>query len=729
MDGKISNMKELKGQIERVTFASEESGFTIAKVKVYGEKNLVTVVGNLISAHAGSILKMQGEWINHPKFGEQFKVINFETEEPSTVFGIRKYLGSGMIKGVGPGMAKRIVKHFGEDTLDIIENNVSRLTEIEGIGTKRIDMIKSAWGDHKEIRSVMVFLQSHGVGTGYATKIFKTYGNKSIEIVKNNPYKLATDIFGIGFVTADKIAQKLGFEKSSHFRAEAGILYILNNCSDEGHVYFPYEDLVKKTTEQLDITDHIIIRAITSLSKEDKIVIEDNERVFLSKYQFCERKIAEKLSYLNNKKNKIRVIEPDKAVNWVQKELSIELAEKQIEAVKNAIVSKLMVITGGPGTGKTTIINSILKIYKKIGVEINLAAPTGRAAKRMSETTGHIAKTIHRLLEYSFKDGFKQNSENQLKCDLIIIDEASMLDTLLMHHLLKAVPEKATLILVGDVNQLPSVGAGNVLNDIIDSNQIPVVKLNEIFRQAQESQIIINAHRINTGKIPYTHNLENSDFYYIEKEDPNDVLNTIVRLVKDRIPKKFGFHPIEDIQVLTPMHRGVIGSGNLNEQLQEQLNPGGKEIVRGNIKFRVGDKVMQTRNNYDKDVYNGDIGRIHTVFDDKKVNIEFEKRVVTYEYNELDEVVLAYAVSVHKSQGSEYPVVVFPVMVQHYMLLQRNLIYTGVTRGKQLVVIVGTRKALTIGINNNKTEKRNTWLKTRMIASGNEDPFPDHFEH
>ncbi len=720
-------MQELKGQIERVTFSNEENGFTIAKVKVYGEKNLVTIVGNLMSAHAGSILKMKGEWGSHPKFGEQFKVHSYETEEPSTVFGIRKYLGSGLIKGLGPVMARRIVKHFGEETLNIIEHNASRLKEIEGIGSKRIKMIESAWDEHKEIRSVMLFLQTHGVGTGYATKIFKTYGNKSIETVKENPYRLATDIFGIGFVTADKIAEKLGFSKSSSLRAEAGILYILNKCTDDGHVYYPYSELIKKSADQLDIDDDIIESAISMLSSQKRIVIEDESRVFLSKFYFCENRISEKLSYLNNRKNEIRIIEPDKAVKWVQKELSIDLAEKQIEAVKNAIVNKLMVITGGPGTGKTTIINSIIQIYKKIGVSINLAAPTGRAAKRMSEATGHEAKTIHRLLEYSFKEGgFKQNNENPLRCDLLIIDEASMLDTLLMHHLLKAVPDEATLILVGDVNQLPSVGAGNVLNDIIDSGKIPVVKLNEIFRQARESQIILNAHKINTGNLPNTNNIENSDFYFIDKDDPEDVLDTILRLVKERIPKRFGFDPVNDIQVLTPMHRGVIGSGNLNEKLQLTLNPVGDEVVRGNIRFRTGDKVMQIRNNYDKDVYNGDIGKIYTIHDDKKVDIEFENRIITYEYSELDELVLAYAVSVHKSQGSEYPVVVLPVMVQHYMLLQRNLIYTGITRGKKLVVVIGTRKALAIGINNNKTEKRYTWLKNRMKASGNEDPFPDH---
>ena len=722
---------ELSGQIERITFTNEENGFTIAKIKVHGRRDLVTVVGNIVAPTPGKIIKMQGEWVNHPKFGEQFKVTEYKTVIPATVYGIRKYLGSGLIKGVGPVMADRIVKRFGKKTLDVIENDIARLNEIEGIGDKRIDMIKRAWDEQKEIRDVMLFLQSHEVSSGYATKIFKQYKNRSIEVVTENPFRLATDIFGIGFLIADSIAAKLGFPKFSPLRIEAGILYVLHQLADDGHVYYPFEPLVAKSMEILGVNKEIVVDAIGSIAAENKIIIEDlnadfeefkenNKAVYLAKFYRCETSISSRLKRLIHATKKIRKVEIDTAVEWVQRRLDITLADNQVAAIQCALEHKVMVITGGPGTGKTTIINGILKIFAKLKVKTMLAAPTGRAAKRMSEATGCEAKTIHRMLEFSFaKGGFQRNQEKPLNCDLIIIDEASMIDTILMHYLLKAVHVQTTFILVGDVNQLPSVGAGNVLKDIIASRTVPVVELNQIFRQARASRIIVNAHKINNGEPPILKSDgPDTDFYFIEQEDPQKVLNIILELTKTRIPDRFGFDPIDDIQVLTPMHKGIVGAGNLNKELQNTLNPGPDAIIRGERTYRVNDKVMQIKNNYDKEVFNGDIGKIMRIIpEDRASIIAFDGRDVVYDFSELEEVVLAYAASVHKSQGSEYPAVVIPILTQHYILLQRNLIYTAVTRGRELVVVVGTKKALAMGINNDKSHKRYTYLKHRLRSN------------
>ena len=723
-------LADLQGQIERITYTNEENGYTIAKVKVYGRRDLVTVVGNFMAPIPGEILKMQGEWANHPKFGEQFKVVHYKSLVPASVAGVEKYLGSGLIKGIGPVMAKRIVKKFEKETLDIIEQEVEKLTEVDGIGRKRIEMIKKAWADQKEIRQVMIFLQSHGVSSAYVTKIFKTYGNESIEVVQENPYRLATDIFGIGFLTADRIAEKLGFAKDSELRAEAGILYVLHQLADEGHVYYPFQPLVNKCQEILEVDQEILSRALTSLNAEKKIVIDDLQEkeskadyqaVYLAKFHLSETNIAARLKALINAPKSIRPIDPDKALKWVQKQLDITLASKQIDAVRRAVMDKVLVITGGPGTGKTTIVNAILKIFVKSGIKLLLAAPTGRGAKRMSEATGYEAKTIHRLLEYSIqKGGFQKNDQTPLRCDLLIVDEASMIDTILMHHLLKAIPPRVTFILVGDVNQLPSVGAGNVLHDIIASGAVPVMELNEIFRQARESLIIVNAHKIKQGLMPAFkpsgHKL--ADFYFIEQEEPEKVLGIILELVKERIPKRFGFDPIDDIQVLTPMHKGMVGAGNLNLELQNALNPGPDSLSRGGKNFRINDKVMQVQNDYEKEVFNGDLGRIVRInLEAQEVTIDFDGKKVPYDYPDLDEVVLAYAISIHKSQGSEYPAVVIPILTQHYVLLQRNLIYTAVTRGKKLVVMVGSKKALAMGIGNDKTKKRYTHLRHRLAEN------------
>jgi len=723
-------LTDLSGQIERITYNNEENGFTIARVKVHGRRDLVTVVGNLMAPTPGEILNMRGEWSNHPKFGEQFKVVAYQTKIPATVYGIEKYLGSGLIKGLGPVMAKRIVKKFGEKTLEVIENEINRLSHVNGIGKKRIARIKQAWDEQKEIREVMIFLQAHGVSSGYATKIFKEYSTRSIEVVQENPFRLATDIFGIGFVTADRIAEKLGFPKDSSQRIEAGILYVLHKLSDEGHVYYPYEDLILKSREILDVEKELIVNALGTLAGNNKIVFDDqssgiekispkHKAVYLAKFHLCETGIADRLKSLALSLKSIRNVDTDKAIEWVQKRLSITLAENQVLAVRSCLNQKVMIITGGPGTGKTTIINAILKIFSRLGVRIMLAAPTGRAAKQMSETTGMKARTVHRLLEFRYaKGGFQKNEERPLGCDLLVIDEVSMIDTILMYHLLKAVPLTATLILVGDVNQLPSVGAGNILKDMIESNSLPVAWLSKIFRQAKKSRIIVNAHKINQGIIPSweTSSLhDDNDFYFIQQEDPDRVLKIILDLVKVRIPQRFGFDSVADIQVISPMHKGVAGADNLNRELQTTLNPGPEGVTRGNRSYRVNDKVMQIRNNYDKEIFNGDIGKIIKIYpENQQLIILFDGREITFDFSELDEIVLAYAVSVHKSQGSEFPAVIIPVLTQHYILLQRNLIYTAVTRGQKLVVMIGTRKALAIGVKNNKTKKRFTYLKYRL---------------
>ena len=727
-------LTDLSGQIERITFTNEENGFTIAKVKVQGQKDLITVIGNLMAPMPGEILDMRGEWARHPKFGEQFKVVQSKTRVPATVYGIRKYLGSGLIKGLGPVMAGRIVDKFGKKTLDVIENEIGRLAEVKGIAEKSIARIAKAWDAQKEIRDVMIFLQSHGVSSAYAAKIFKRYGQRSVAVVKQNPYRLATDIFGIGFLKADSIAKELGFSDDSPVRIEAGAVYTLRQLSEEGHVYYPYEQLVERCREILSVAREPVVQAIANLNTARQVVIEDlndnienfeynNKAVYLTRFHQCETGISNRLKALLSAPKLTREMDSTRAIAWVQEQLSFQPAENQQAAIRGALDNKVMVITGGPGTGKTTIVKAIIKIFSTLKINIMLAAPTGRAAKRMSEMTGHDAKTIHRLLEYSIhQQGFQRNEKNPLDCDLLIVDEASMIDTILMYHLLKATPATATCIFVGDVNQLPSVGAGNVLNDMIASGSIAVVELNQIFRQARASRIIVNAHKINEGHLPAFDQSEifdpNNDFYFVEQDDPERVLEIILELAQRRIPQRFRFDPIDDIQVLTPMHKGVVGAVNLNAKLQSALNPGNGGVVRGDRTYRINDKVMQIRNNYDKEVFNGDIGRITDILsEERQIRISFDNREIVYEFSELDEIILAYAVSVHKSQGSEYPVVILPILTQHYILLQRNLIYTAVTRGKNLVVMVGSRKALAIGVNNNPTLQRFTRLRYRISES------------
>lgn len=714
-------MSYLHAQIERITYANEETGYAVAKVHAKGHDGLVAIVGILPSPNPGEILKMQGSWESHPKYGPQFKVETCETVLPATAHAIQKYLGSGLIKGIGPVMAGRIVTLFGEQALDIIEHQADRLTEVQGIGKKRIDMIRKAWEDQKAIRDVMIFLQGHGVSATYAAKIYKQYGNDSIAMVRHNPYRLAQDIWGIGFKTADRIAQAIGIAQDSPMRIDAGIVHVLHELADEGHVFFPEGPLLNKAQDILEVDHGLLEPGIRRLSGEQRIVVEEHDEsdrpVYLAKFHHCEKAAARRMSTLIHTPRTVRQVDVDKALEWVQNQMRITLAHKQQQAVHCALSGKFVVITGGPGTGKTTIIQSILRIYSRLTRRILLAAPTGRAAKRMSEAAGHEAKTIHRLLEFSPGSGsFRHNEEKPLPADLLIVDEASMIDQVLMYHLIQAVPLGCAVVLVGDIDQLPSVGAGNVLRDVIASGVVPVVTLNEIFRQARDSSIITNAHKINAGQVPDLQPKKDpDDFYFMHQEEPEQALEAIINLVRHRIPAKFGLDPITDIQVLSPMQRGVIGAGNLNQVLQEALNPSGPCVERGARKFRVGDKVMQIRNNYDKDVFNGDIGRVVRLDQEmRELMVRFDGRDVLYEFMELDELVLAYAATVHKSQGSEYPAVVMPVMTTHYIMLQRNLIYTGMTRGRQLVVLVGTKKALAMAVKNNKTGKRHSNLNGRL---------------
>ncbi|MBP1775956.1 MAG: helicase RecD/TraA family protein [candidate division NC10 bacterium] len=719
----------LSGQIEHVTFTNQETGFTIAKVKVPGRYEPVTVVGTLLAPTPGEVLEMVGEWTSHPRFGDQFKVEQFTTKVPGTIHGIVKYLGSGMIKGLGPVMAERIVARFGKRTLDIIESDVGRLAEVPGVGAKRIGMIATAWEAQREIRDVMVFLQSHGVGTGFAAKIFRQYGSRSVAVVRENPYRLATDIAGVGFVMADRIAGNIGIPPTAPMRVEAGILFVLQQISEEGHTYHPRGLLVDRCREILKVEPEAIELALMAIQAERRVVIEPEaagaleaaagDAVFLTTYHVCETTIARRLKALLEVPRGLRRLDAGRAVAWVQAHLDLRLSETQAQALQAALDHKVMVITGGPGTGKTTVVNAVLKIFERASARVLLAAPTGRAAKRLNEATGREARTIHRLLEYSpQRGGFQRTDEEPLECDLLVVDETSMVDTVLMHHLIAAVPLAAACILVGDVNQLPSVGPGNVLGDIIDSGAVPVVRLTEIFRQASRSRIVVNAHRINQGLMPEAAPDTDDgpqDFYFIEQEDPERVLATILELARNRIPRRFGLDPVDGIQVMTPMHKGVVGAANLNRRLQEVLNPGEGGVARGDRLFRVGDKVMQVRNNYDKDVFNGDIGRIASISNEERaLTVRIDGREVSYDFGELDELAHAFAVSVHKAQGSEYPAVVFPVLTQHYILLQRNLIYTALTRARRLAVIVGTRRALAIGIKNTGTERRYTRLADRL---------------
>ena len=738
---------ELKGQVERITYHNAENGYTVLRLSVRDHADLITAVGIMAEPAQGEMLTLAGRWEENAKYGMQFHVHKCESTLPATITGIEKFLGSGLIRGIGPAMAKKIVDKFGEETIPILDEEPLRLAEIKGISENKACAIAESWREQREIREVMVFLQSYGIGTGYAMRIFRQYGAGAVAVLKDNPYRMAIDIPGIGFTIADRIAQKLGIAADSPMRVRAGVQHVLNQLVAEGHVYAPAELLAAHSAQTLQVRLEMAREGIEQARLAEEIIVEkfadregqEQEAVYLPAFHYAEASSARNLRLLINEPYNSQCVDCDKMLPWLEREMEITLAEAQREAIITAVNSKVMVITGGPGTGKTTIIRAVLHMREEGGFRVMLAAPTGRAAKRMTEATGHEAKTLHRLLEYVGSPGtggaFMRNETNALECDLLIVDEASMIDQILFHHLLKAVPRGASLIFVGDVNQLPSVSPGNVLKDLIDSGVCPVVMLREIFRQGRESRIIVNAHRVNDGLMPILpedQSLELSDFYFIEprveKENLSDeeykklfenkVLQTIKKLVAENIPRRFNFDPVNDIQVLAPMHNGNVGTKRLNMELQKILNTGkGASVQRLERVFKEGDKVMQIKNNYDKDVYNGDIGTITKVDgDESRVTVKMDAGLVNYEFAELEELVHAYAVSIHKSQGSEYSAVVIPLLTQHYVMLQRNLLYTAITRGKKLVVIVGAKKALRIAVENDRTRTRYTRLAQRLCG-------------
>jgi exodeoxyribonuclease V alpha subunit len=719
----------LVGLVERVTFHNVENGFCVLRIKARGHRDLVTVVGHAAAISAGEWITASGEWVNDRTHGQQFRTRFLRTSAPTTTDGIEKYLGSGLIRGIGPAYAKKLIKAFGVTVFDVIEAEPDRLREVTGIGPMRAKRITDGWADQKVVREIMVFLHSHGVGTARAVRIFKTYGADAVQVMTDNPYRLARDIRGIGFKTADAIAMKLGIDKAAMIRVRAGISYALTEAMDEGHCGLPVEELTPLAVELLDVSGELVQTAL-DLELAERTVIADTVGetacVFLAGLYRAEKAIAERLLRLANGKLPWPSIDLEKALPWIEQKTGLSLAESQVTAIRLALVSKVLVITGGPGVGKTTIVNSILRILAAKGVKLLLCAPTGRAAKRMTEATGFEAKTIHRLLEVDPKGGgFKRNSDNPLECDLLVIDETSMVDVMLMQSLMKAVSDDTALLVVGDIDQLPSVGPGQVLADVIASGAVPVVRLTEVFRQAAHSRIIISAHQINRGSIPDLSRPEgDSDFYFVPADDPQTAVPLIIELVKTRIPRRFGLDPVRGIQVLCPMNRGGVGARSLNIELQAALNPAGeRKVERFGWTFAPGDKVMQVENDYDKDVYNGDVGYIDDVDPDAgEVTANFEGRSVTYGFGELDTLVPAYAATIHKSQGSEYPAVVIPVLTQHYAMLQRNLLYTGVTRGKRLVVLVGQKKAVAIAVRNvsgrRRWSKLNEWLTVPAERAG-----------
>jgi len=782
-------METLQGILERIVYESPDTGYTVGRLSARDHAELITVVGNLASINPGESLLLQGEWVDNPRYGRQFQIEKYETILPANVVGLRKYLGSGLIKGIGPKMAGLIVRKFGMDTMDVIENEPEKLARVPGIGQKRVKIIKEAWEAQREVKNVMLFLQSHDVSTAHAAKIYKTYGNDAIPIVTEDPYRLADDIYGIGFVTADTIAQKLGIDKDAPQRVQAGIKYVLSQKADDGHVFQYRAQLIEACQTMLEQEQEAVEQGISALVEKEEIinpgftdVVDSDERVtidetqdnyeisetdqqplstdnrqpttddhsaiYLAPFYYAELGVANQFLRLlipsQGQSTALQTSDSTPSLTQLEREMGIRFAPQQREAIHTAMTTPAMILTGGPGTGKTTTVVGMIRLFSADGRRITLTAPTGRAAKRLSETTGSEAKTIHRLLEFSPQNnGFKRNRQNPLDTDVVIVDETSMVDLVLMNRLMQAIRPTTTIILIGDTDQLPSVGAGNVLRELIDSQKIPVIQLTEIFRQAQESMIVTNAHRINKGDFPELTGGTDRNFFFLEEEDPEAITELICSLIADRLPRHYDYHPVDDIQLLCPMRRGTLGTENLNRRLQEILNPeytapvshpleksrfgvrtykrmsepAGQSRTAGG--FRIGDKVMQVRNNYDYDVFNGDIGRVVAIEHlDKKVYIQFPDKQVAYDTADLGELVLAYATTVHKAQGSEYPVVVIPLHTQHYLMLQRNLLYTGITRAKERVVIVGTKRAIGICIRNNQVMQRNSYLAERLQERG-----------
>ncbi|MCY3722949.1 AAA family ATPase [Candidatus Poribacteria bacterium] len=778
-------METLQGILERIVYESPDTGYTVGRLSARDHAELITVVGNLASINPGESLLLQGQWVDNPRYGRQFQIEKYETILPANVVGLRKYLGSGLIKGIGPKMAGLIVRKFGMDTMDVIENEPEKLARVPGIGRKRVKIIKEAWEAQREIKNVMIFLQSHDVSTAHAAKIYKTYENDAIPIVTEDPYRLADDIYGIGFVTADTIAQKLGIDKDAPQRVQAGIKYVLSQKADDGHVFQRRAELIEACQTMLEQELEAIEQGISALVEKEEIinpgftdvVVSDEQdsidetqedyevsetdqeplstdthsAIYLAPFYYAELGVANQfLRLLASQEQSTVLLSPNTTLflTQLEDEMDLRFAPQQRKAIYTAMTTRTMILTGGPGTGKTTTVLGMIRLFEAEGRRITLTAPTGRAAKRLSETTGSEAKTIHRLLEFSPRNnGFKRNRQNPLDTDVVIVDETSMVDLVLMNRLMQAIRPGTTVILIGDIDQLPSVGAGNVLRELIESQRIPVIQLTEIFRQAQESMIVTNAHRINKGDFPELTGDTDRNFFFMEEEDPEAITELVCSLISDRLPQHYDYHPIDDIQLLCPMRRGMLGTESFNKRLQEVLNPeyttpashplekarfgfqtdshpsrrreGTAPVSRTAGGFRIGDKVMQVRNNYDYEVFNGDIGRVVAIEHlDKKVYLQFPDKQVAYDTADLGELVLAYATTVHKAQGSEYPAVVIPLHTQHYLMLQRNLLYTGITRAKECVVIVGTKRALGICIRNNQVMQRNSYLAERLQERG-----------
>jgi exodeoxyribonuclease V alpha subunit len=712
--------QEVEGTLQKIVYKDDLSGWSVLHLSLQETNQIITVIGTFVGVQPGERLRIRGKWTNNPEYGRQFDTASYVSLTPKTLSGIQLYLASGLIEGIGNEMSRRLVNAFGLDLLEIIDSQPQRLTQVHGIGRVRAEKIFNAWKRHKEVKDIMIFLQSHGIPSGYATRILKAYGKKAVFILQANPYRLCFDIFGIGFKTADKIAEHLGVDSRSPQRATAGILYILGNLSEKGHVCYPYEALLSEAGDILGIPRATIQDALEMLRIEDHIVIEGKESnplVYLKNLYDAETGVAQVMKSFLDTDARAIPINIDNAISWFESRFHIRLAPEQKDAIESAIQKKALVVTGGPGTGKTTLIRGIITIFEKKGARIHLCAPTGRAAKRMSEATGRQAKTIHRLFEF-FPSGMggRHIPSRELKTDMLIIDEASMMDTVLFYQVLKGLPLHARLILVGDADQLPSVGPGNVLHDIIKSGLIKTIRLEKIFRQAKKSMIVINAHRINKGLMPHMKCAQaNQDYFFIARDRPQDALDVLKEMVAFRIPDRFGFDPITDIQVLSPMHRGILGVANLNNELQKLLNSSKKALSRGTQMLYEGDKVMQIRNNYDLGVFNGDTGRVVSIdSENKMLDVKFEDKCVRFDKDGMDEIMLAYACSIHKSQGNEYPAVVIVLHTQHYIMLQRNLLYTAVTRGKSLVTVIGNTKAIAIATANKTKGQRYTMLTERL---------------